>query len=635
MGVVINMKNRFLKTTSFVLILTLVLVNMFSINMLTMVNAESSPLTVSEALLESQGTTVTIEAYIVDGFNDQYAIKVADTNNASAADYLIVKLESNMRQEFSPVNNPQALGRKIRVTGKRDIYSHEESIEQVSSIEFIDGGSSQGGQDVANALNEAHGTTVTIEAYIIDEFNDQYAIKVADTNDISAADYLIVKLESNMRQEFSPVNNPQALGKKIRVTGKRDVYSNEESIEQVSSIEFIDGGGGTPSQNYNWNNTIPEKTPSPSNDNGKLVLFDNSHFETAGNADWVIDGGFSDFADALVEEGYTVREYRGIDKNGDGAIRFYDDRQSSNVDINEALITYDSINEADVFIMAEPNRPLRASEYAALKQFVDDGKGIFLISDHYNADRNKNTWDCTEVFNGYNRSTDLSYDMDGEYMDMRNPQNANSGWLSQNFGIRFRFNAINCMDGVSGIRSVEESEGITQGVQPILMAAGGTMSITNPDIAKGIIYFSDNDSPTKWNHAADLGLYFGGEKEGAYVAISKPSLGKAAFIGDSSPIEDASTKYKREDGGNKNTYPGWTDNGNAATLSINIVNWLANQESYIGFDGVAHTKGILTPEAMADVERNETADEPWSTPSYDPWNTDTFSPGSYGAPSGY
>ena len=30
--------------------------------------------------------------------------------------------------------------------------------------------------------------------------------------------------------------------------------------------------------------------------NGKKILFDNTHAETAGAADWVIDGGFSDFA---------------------------------------------------------------------------------------------------------------------------------------------------------------------------------------------------------------------------------------------------------------------------------------------------------------------------------------------------
>ncbi|GKU27685.1 Ig-like domain-containing protein [Clostridium folliculivorans] len=384
---------------------------------------------------------------------------------------------------------------------------------------------------------------------------------------------------------------------------------------------------------YSWNNTIPEKTPAAGASNGKLVLFDNSHDETAGAADWVLDGGFSDFADALVSKGYTVREYRGIDKDGDGAIRYYDDRQSTNVDKNEAVITYDSIKNADVFVMAEANRPLTQAEYSALKQFVDSGKGLFFIADHYNSDRNTNTWDSTEVYNGYNRSTDTKYNIGGVYGDMRNPQSATSGWLAQNFGIRYRFNAIDCKNGVSGVKASSYSEGITTGVSPILMAAGSTLAITDPNKAKGIVYFSSTDSPVKWSSAADTGLYFGGENEGPYVAISKPSAGKAAFIGDSSPIEDATPKYLREDTGKaKSTYPGWTDTGNAATLCTNIVNWLSNSESYVGFDGVNHAKGTATPTPMADVEKTQTQAEPWTTPSYDPWNTDNFANGSYGAP---
>jgi uncharacterized protein YjdB len=278
--------------------------------------------------------------------------------------------------------------------------------------------------------------------------------------------------------------------------------------------------------------------------------------------------------------------------------------------------------------MAEANRPLTQSEYLALKQFVDSGKGLFLISDHYNADRNMNTWDSTEVYNGYNRSIAAQYNLSGVYGDMRNPQSAASGWLAQNFGIRYRFNAIDCKNGVSGIKSSSDSEGITNGVSPILMAAGSTLAVTDPSKAKGIVYFSSSDSPVKWSSAADTGLYFGGEAEGPYVAISKPSAGKAAFIGDSSPIEDTTPKYLREDSGKaKSTYTGWTDTGSAATLCINIVNWLSSQESYTGFDGVNHTKGIATPTPMADIEKDQTQAEPWSTPSYDPWNTDGFANG--------
>ncbi|WP_133417612.1 hypothetical protein [Macrococcus carouselicus] len=57
-------------------------------------------------------------------------------------------------------------------------------------------------------------------------------------------------------------------------------------------------------------------------------------------------------------------------------------------------------------------------------------------------------------------------------------------------------------------------------------------------------------STDKWGSAVDQGIYFGGSKEeGAYVAISKVGLGKAAFIGDSPMVEDSTPKYKRKDNG--------------------------------------------------------------------------------------
>lgn len=390
-------------------------------------------------------------------------------------------------------------------------------------------------------------------------------------------------------------------------------------------------------QPYDWNNHIPVKTPS-TNNNGKTVLFDVSHGGVEGNADWVIDGAFSDFADALVNEGYTVKEYRGVDLNNDGKIRFFDDRTSQS-NQNEAVISYDAIKDADVFVLAETNRPFTQSEQAALLQFVADGKGIFFIADHYDADRNLNTWDATEVFNGYNRSDLAKYNLGGEYGDWRNPKSADMGWLAENFGIRFRFNAADYKQGVSGIESASKTEGITLGVTPVLMAAGATLAIVDEQKAKGLVYFSPSDTPAKWRHAKDDGLYFGGRNEGPYVAISKAGLGKAAFIGDSSPIEDATPKYKRQDNGNsKKTYPGWTDSGNAAVLSVNIINWLATRESYLYFDGTnGHASGEVTPVPMAPQEMSDPNNgQPWGAPAsgFDAWNTDSYKNNSFNAPYG-
>ncbi|EKF74518.1 hypothetical protein A11A3_07825 [Alcanivorax hongdengensis A-11-3] len=391
---------------------------------------------------------------------------------------------------------------------------------------------------------------------------------------------------------------------------------------------------------YQWNYPAPLKTPG-TNDNGKVVLFDVSHGGTEGNADWVIDGGFSDFADDLVSAGYTVQEYRGVDKNSDGIITFVDDYHSpttANSNANEAVITYAGISHADVLVLAESNRPFTQAEQQALEDFLADGKGIYFIADHYNADRNLNSWDATEVYNGYNRSTASQFNIGGDYGDLRNPAMASGGWLAQQFGLRFRFNAIDWLSGVSGIVSASQGEGITSGVGPVLMAGGATLAITDPSRAKGLVYFSGSDSPARWSHAVDSGLYFGGQNEGPYVAIAKSGAGKAAFIGDSSPIEDASPKYKRQDNGQtKSTYPGWTDSGNAAQLSLNLVDWLATPESYTHFNSSAHPAGIATPTPLASEESDDPDNgQPWSSPSsgYNPWDASTFDYGAYGAADG-
>lgn len=386
---------------------------------------------------------------------------------------------------------------------------------------------------------------------------------------------------------------------------------------------------------YEWNANAPVKVPT-SNANGKTVLFDVSHGGTEGNADWVIDGAFSDFADALVLEGYRVEEYRGIDLNNDGLIRYHDDLNTpANSNINEAIITYNAIQHADVFVLAETNRPFKTSEYQALEQFIAAGKGIFFVADHYNADRNLNTWDATEVFNGYNRSVLNKYNYGGEYGDLRNPGHS-QGWLANQFGIRFRFNSIDYLAGASDITAPVNAEGITQGVDPILMAAGATLAITDASKAKGLVYFAAGDNPTPWQHANDAGLYYGGRNEGPYVAIAKSGAGKAAFIGDSSPIEDASPKYRRQDNGStKRTYPGWTDPGHASVLSINLIDWLATPESYTHFDNNnGHVSGELTPNPKASTEMDDPDNgNPWSNPSngYNPWDPSTFANGAFGA----
>ncbi|WP_339308614.1 DUF5689 domain-containing protein [Paenibacillus sp. FSL L8-0435] len=348
---------------------------------------------------------------------------------------------------------------------------------------------------------------------------------------------------------------------------------------------------------------------------GKKVLFDNSHGQTAGAADWVIDGGFSDFGNALANDGYDVKELR-----------------------KTTPFTYDDLKEYNVFVIAEPQIPFKTSEQAALKQYVETGGSIFFVGDHYNADRNKNRWDGSEVINGYRRGAfeDPAKGMSTDERNSEAMQNVTgSDWLSDNFGVRFRYNALGDINA-NIVVPADQAFGITEGVSGVAMHAGSTLAITDPEKAKGIVYLPKTNA--KWNNAVDQGVYNGGGiEEGPYVAVSKLGAGKAAFIGDSSPVEDASPKYLREETGTrKTTYDGFKE-ADDAVLLVNTVNWLATQENYTDLTQVngleLDTATALLPFEEPAVSTEPQA-EPWAAPAagYKWYDRSTFKAGSYGGP---
>ena len=55
----------------------------------------------------------------------------------------------------------------------------------------------------------------------------------------------------------------------------------------------------------------PISHAAPNQTTTQTVAFDASHGQTAGAADWVIDGGFSDYADSMRQQGYTVKQIDG------------------------------------------------------------------------------------------------------------------------------------------------------------------------------------------------------------------------------------------------------------------------------------------------------------------------------------
>ncbi|MDO7905606.1 DUF5689 domain-containing protein [Paenibacillus sp. JX-17] len=348
---------------------------------------------------------------------------------------------------------------------------------------------------------------------------------------------------------------------------------------------------------------------------GKKILFDNTHGQTSGAADWVIDGGFSDFGNALAEDGFDVQELR---KSGP--------------------FTYSDLSNYDVFVIAEPNIPFKTTEQAAMEQYVKSGGSIFFIGDHYNADRNKNRWDGSESINGYRRGAwdDPAKGMSTEERNSAAMQGVTSSdWLAANFGIRFRYNALGDINA-NNIVSPEQSFGITKGVSNVAMHAGSTLAIVDPAKAKGIVYLPQTSEA--WGSAVDQGVYNGGGiAEGPYAAVAKVQKGKAAFIGDSSPVEDATPKYLREEtGARKTTYDGFKEQDDAKLL-VQMVDWLADKEDYTDFTQVPNLK-LDAATKLLPMETPQTSTEPqaepWSAPAagYKWYDASTFKPGSYGGP---
>jgi len=315
---------------------------------------------------------------------------------------------------------------------------------------------------------------------------------------------------------------------------------------------------------------------SPKSDDIKgKVLFDSAHGQTAGSADWVINGGFSDFADALTKENYEVTD----------------------LGYNQ-LLDYDKMKDYEVVVIPEANNPLKASEQDAIEQYVKSGGSILMISDHYNADRNFNRYDSSEVMNGYRRGAfdNPTKGMNAEESSSDKMKDIQSrDFLNEVFGLRFRYNALGNIK-VDDLADEKDSFGITKGVKAVSMHAGSTIAITDPD---------------------------------------KVSKGKGAFIGDSSMVEDKSPKYKREDNGEtKKTYDGFKEEDNQKMI-MQIVDWLNKKDDdqdlstmNVHLDDKTNLLNFEQPE-----NSRENKKEPWGTPKqgYKWYDSSTYASGSYGA----
>ncbi|GAB3230605.1 hypothetical protein GCM10027346_16400 [Hymenobacter seoulensis] len=304
--------------------------------------------------------------------------------------------------------------------------------------------------------------------------------------------------------------------------------------------------GGT--NRINIDNVTVEQyggTTTPPATGSKKFLFDASHGELAGNADWVLDvdagltprypspaqsgitsttaetywtGAVSAWGVALVKLGHSVEQLP------TGTTISY-----GNTSNPQDLANY------SVFVVDEPNTVFTAAEKTAILQFVQNGGGLFMISDHTISDRNNDGWDSPEIWNDLMQNNSVKANPFGFSVNMDNIVENSTNALASTT------NTI--MNGSQGkVSQLSFHNGATM-----------TLSPTANSTVQGLM----------WRTSATQGNSL------AMAASSTFGTGRVVIIGDSSPADDGT-------GSPGNTvYDGWNENVSHARLHLNASLWLA------------------------------------------------------------
>ncbi|GGV04480.1 hypothetical protein GCM10010260_46940 [Streptomyces filipinensis] len=307
------------------------------------------------------------------------------------------------------------------------------------------------------------------------------------------------------------------------------------------------------------------------------ILFDNAHAETAGNADWIVStsqpdplgqdsspSAETDWTGALSSWGVALQ------KAGDYSLKTLPSGSSLSYGGSSST----DLSNFDTLVLPEPNTLFTSAEKTAIMNFVKNGGGLFMISDHTGADRNNDGEDAVEILN------DL---MTNNSVDSTDP-----------FGF-----SIDSLDVKSGYPAAisDSTDPVLHGsfgtVTKSLIADGTTATLKPADnsSAKGLVYRSGYSGNT-----------------GAFFLTSTFGSGRVAFWGDSSPVDDGT-------GQSGNTlYDGWNDSGATnAALALNATAWLAG--SGTGSGGGGGGTGSCTAAQLLGNSGFESGNGTWSATS--------------------
>ena len=316
---------------------------------------------------------------------------------------------------------------------------------------------------------------------------------------------------------------------------KTDGGTNRLNFDNITVESYTGTGGGTGGGG----------TPPPST-GGKKFLFDAGHAETAGNADWVImgvndaaprypspaqsgitastpesywTGALSSWGVALVKLGNTVESLpQGV------AITY------GNTSNPQDLANY------NVYVVDEPNTLFTTSEKAAIVNFVKNGGGLFMISDHNISDRNNDGYDSPAIWNDLMTNNGVQANPFGYNIDLTNISETTSNVLASST------NTV--LNGSQGA--------VTQ----LKFSNGATMTKTSGSVA----------TPLIWRGTSTQG------STNIMCMSSTFGTGRVVCVTDSSPADDGTGEP-----GN-NVFPGWTEIASHSKLHLNASLWLAKQQ---------------------------------------------------------
>ena len=274
--------------------------------------------------------------------------------------------------------------------------------------------------------------------------------------------------------------------------------------------------GGRPSTTSGGNESNPQRFPTP---------LQSTVTSTTPETYW--KGSLSSWAIALVKLGYGVE-----------TLPYY------------GRITYgDNTNAQDlsnykVFIVDEPNILFTTAEKTALLSFVQNGGGLFMISDHAGSDRNNDGHDSPSIWNDFMTSSNNVLGIT---------------WANNEFS--------QTSSNIANIPGDSILHG-PSGTPVKMQYSGGSSLKINPALnssVTGVIYV------TGCSTVGDTGVM---------MCRARYGRGKVVATGDSSPMDDGTGDP------NDVLYNGWTGDagGNHVPLIMNATIWLAQTSAPVVVD---------------------------------------------------